>query len=127
MCVNEGVNTYLEAKWILNNPINIRILHEEAIANGVLQEAADWVPPNYPTPTTSEESVETLAVDSIGFTVGPSSSRGHARVRTASYMNNRPEMTPGFLPSASSNFGVENPTIGDTMYDPNVIQETDSC
>ncbi|KAL6208079.1 hypothetical protein ACLB2K_019031 [Fragaria x ananassa] len=56
VCVNEGINTYLEAKWILRNPNNIRIFHEEAIANGILPAAAaDCVPPNYPSPASSED------------------------------------------------------------------------
>ncbi|KAL6212242.1 hypothetical protein ACLB2K_017463 [Fragaria x ananassa] len=109
--VNEGINTYLEAKWILRNSNNIRIFHEEAIANGMLPAAAaDCVPPNYPSPASFEDSVKTLAVEPVGFTVAPSSSGGQARVGTTSYLNNCPQITPaGFLPCPSSKFGGGEP------------------
>ncbi|KAK9930073.1 hypothetical protein M0R45_027130 [Rubus argutus] len=84
--VNEGMLMYAEAKWILTNPENFRILQEEALANGMLN-----------------------------YTEGATSSLGHKRFKTKPYMSVRPQPTIplGFMPTPGMNLEVEDSTSYD--------------
>ena len=124
MYVNEGINIYMEARWIISNPENVKILHEEAIANGMLR-TKDWGPPNYQQPTQSEESVKSPNVDMVNVIAAPSPSHVHTHIRTKPYMRVRPHVSIpiGFMPAPGLNVEIEESNSSDL----NVTLETDSC
>ena len=123
MYVNEGINLYMEARWILSNLENVRILHEEAIANGMLR-ATNWGPPNYQQPAQSEESVNSANVGMVNVITTPSSSSVHKHIRTKPYMKVHHASIPiGFMPTPGLNVEMEEPKTSDQI----VYLENDSC
>ncbi|KAK9942870.1 hypothetical protein M0R45_008514 [Rubus argutus] len=121
--VNEGVLMYAEAKWILTNLENFRILQEEALANGMLKYS-DFTPPEYPYMAQSLGSITPSKRKNFSYTEGATSSLGHKRFKTKPYMSVRPQPTIplGFMPTPGMNLEMED----STSYDPEEMGEEES-
>jgi hypothetical protein len=124
LCVNEGINTYMMARKILNSSENVKILHEEATADQMIK-APSLGPQNYPQQTNSEESVNRIETNLIGPSTSCRRTRS-PRIRTKPYMRVCPHnmfIPPGFMPTPGMNVEVENAN----MNDPDAAREVDSC
>ncbi|KAK9951180.1 hypothetical protein M0R45_006638 [Rubus argutus] len=121
--VNEGVLMYAEAKWILTNPENFKILQEEALTNGMLKYS-DFAPPEYPYMTQSEESITPFKGKFVSFIERETSSLGHKHFKNKPRMRIRPQPTIslGFMPTPG-NLEMED----SVSYDPKEFGGTDSC